>query len=127
MKRKILLVDDHLDDATLITHAMKAAGCEIQIIVAMNGERALELLKTQPFDLLILDINMPGIDGLAMLDLLRKQLQNDVTVIVLTGSNQISHRAHAEALGADDYVVKSTDYRSFETSLTTALSRLNFC
>ena len=106
---------------------MKAAGCEIQIIVAMNGERALELLKTQPFDLLILDINMPGIDGLAMLDLLRKQLQNDVTVIVLTGSNQISHRAHAEALGADDYVVKSTDYRSFETSLTTALSRLNFC
>lgn len=127
MKRKILLVEDHLDDATLIEHAVTTAGFDGQITLVRNGESALQLLRTQTFDLLLLDINMPGVDGLTMLDRVRKQLHNYVTVIVLTGSNRMTHRARAEALGADDYVLKSTDYRAFKSSLVNSLTRLNFC
>lgn len=127
MKKKILLVDDHLEDAVLIKHALTTAGCEHQITFASDGESAFKLFETQVFELLLLDINMPGVDGLTLLSRLRKQVQSNVAVIVLTGSNQLSHRSRAESLGADDYVLKSTDYPAFKSSLVTALARLNFC
>ena len=127
MKKKILLVDDHLEDAVLIKHALTTAGCEHQITVANDGDAAFQLLESQPFDLLLLDINMPGVDGLTLLARFRKQVHHKIAVVILTGSNQMAHRSRAEALGADDYVLKSSDYQAFKLSLVSSLTRLNFC
>jgi len=127
MKKKILLVDDYLEDAVLIEYALKTAGFEYQITVANDGESAFQLLNAQAFELLLLDINMPGVDGLTLLARFRKQVQSQTAVVILTGSNELAHRSRAEALGADDYVLKSADYPAFKSSLVAALARLNFC
>ena len=78
------------------------------------------------FDLLLLDIKMPRVDGLELLEKLRERPRK-VPAIVLSGSDLMADRERARALGAIDYVHKAMDYAEFRDSLKAALSRHGFC
>jgi len=111
---KILIVDDDGDLRTLLGLCFLRRGHSI--VVASNGARALECLAAHKPDLLVTDINMPVLDGLALLRQVRANGQcaaslrdPDLPVIVLTG--QADQRAAASAAGADAFLVKPVPLR----------------
>ena len=78
-----------------------------------DGQIADELLEVQSYDLLILDVNLPALDGFSILKRLR-QRKSKMPVLVLTARSQVDDRVDALDLGADDYLVKPFDYRELE-------------
>lgn len=100
---RILVVDDSERLRTAVMQGLKNAGhvCDS----AADGQTALGLLYTCPFDVMVLDIVMPRLDGLGVLREVRKQ-HWPVKVLVLSARDQVVDRVAALDLGADDYLVK---------------------
>ena len=105
-KFRILVVDDELSIRISLGDLLKRDGYQVE--VAESAESALEMLKTQSFDLLIVDVKMPGMDGLEMLKLVKED-DPDATVVVMTAYGSIDSAVHAMQLGAIDYVAKPFD------------------
>ena len=103
--RAVLLAEDDPVIAALVRHRLSRDGFEV--IHAANGNEALTLAGTQPIALAILDVNMPGLNGLELLERLRKEHALQQTpIMMLTAMGNEADVARALALGADDYVVK---------------------
>jgi len=102
MPVKILVVDDEKLYIHLLQVNLKAEGYEV--LFAMNGEDALELVSTQKPNLVILDVMMPRLDGFVTCERIR-QFSN-VPVIMLTAKGEEQDRVKGLNVGADDYVVK---------------------
>lgn len=104
MALKILTVDDSKTVRIIIRNAFKRFDCEI--IEAGNGVEGLEKAKTKP-DLVLLDITMPVMDGLSMLQGLRAQPElKNIPVVMLTAEGQKTSADQALALGSNGYLVK---------------------
>lgn len=105
MSKKILVVDDEPELATLFSDVLSAAGFEIDS--ALDGKEALSLTKKFNPDLILLDIKMPAVDGFAVLKKLKSDpdLQN-IKVIMLTNMQGQGYVDSAAKLGADDYWYK---------------------
>ena len=104
-KTTILVVDDEETIRSLIKQIMQDAGYDVT--TAANGEEALNILSQQKErspDLVILDIMMPGLNGLEVLDIIRGRF--DIPVIMLTAKQAVTTVRDALAIGADDYVRK---------------------
>ncbi len=105
-KKRILLVEDDDALANVYMIRLEAEGFEIRRVA--NGEDALAVAQEYHPDLILLDVMMPKVSGFDVLDILRNTPQTaNVKVIMLTALSQDSDRQRAEALGADDYLVKS--------------------
>ena len=100
---RVLLVEDDADLADGISRALTQAGHAVDGI--RDGTLADEVLATQDFDLLILDLNLPGLDGFEILKRLRKRGRK-VPVLVLTARGEVEDRISGLDLGADDYMTK---------------------
>jgi two-component system chemotaxis response regulator CheY len=101
----ILAVDDSPSVIKMVEFALKTRGHEVT--TAADGQAALESLERRRFDLLVLDINMPRLDGLSLLKLVRARAEwNDTLVLMLTTEGQDSDRDEALALGATGYMMK---------------------
>ncbi len=100
---RIMIVDDDRALRTLLVSTLPADGCEL--IEARGGSEAIELLRTEPPDLVLLDWKMPGSSGAEVLAELKK-LHPNVPVIVLTVEDRSIPRALAEALGAEIFMTK---------------------
>ncbi|BDT58458.1 hypothetical protein MasN3_19520 [Massilia varians] len=124
---KVLLVDDLLLDVALTRRAMQDCEVAHRIVVASDGEEAYRLLGEASFDLLLLDIKMPRVDGFELMQRLRGRAAGHLPVIVLSGSTLQADRARADALGAIEYVHKALDYGEFRHALKAALGRHGFC
>ena len=98
----IMVVDDEQTILRLLSRTLEPEG--YGVIVADNGETALTLLEEHTPDLVILDIMMPGLDGLQVLNLIRQR--SSVPVIMLTARREVTTVRDALLLGADDYVRK---------------------
>jgi DNA-binding NtrC family response regulator len=105
-KTRILVVDDELSIRISLGDWLRRDGHRVE--VAESAEQALEMLKAQSFDLLIVDIKMPGMDGLEMLERVKKD-DPDVPVVMMTAYGSIDSAVGAMKLGAIDYVVKPFD------------------
>jgi len=127
MKKNVLLVDDSLADVMLTMRAMDDCEIDHRIETASDGEEAYRLTAETSFDLLLLDIKMPRVDGLELLKRLRDRSVKRVPAIILSGSNLASDRERADALGAIEYVHKTMDYAEFKHELKAALNRHGFC
>lgn len=107
---RVALVDDNREFCTLLEEYLEAQdGIEV-VAVGFNGEEALEIIESNQIDLLILDIIMPHLDGIGVLEVLnKKEMMNGFKVIVLTafGHEEITKRA--AALGASYYILKPFD------------------
>lgn len=127
MAIKVLLVDDLLLDVALTRRALEDCEVAHRIVVAADGEEGYRLVGEMSFDLLLLDIKMPRVDGFELMQRLRERAAGHLPVIVLSGSALERDRARADALGAIGYVHKAVDYGEFRHALKTALGRHGFC
>ncbi len=105
MSRKMLTVDDSPSVRKLVKFTLKAKG--FQVSSAGDGVDALELMKQEDFDAIILDINMPRMNGLEFLKHIKANKQYaSIPVIMLTTEGQDDDKDKAVALGATAYMVK---------------------
>lgn len=105
-KKKILLVEDDTALANVYVSRLQLEGFDIQHVA--NGEEALTAAVTYRPDLILLDAMMPKISGFDVLDILRNTPETaNMRVIMLTALSQAKDKERAEALGVDDYLVKS--------------------
>ena len=105
MKATILLAEDERDMREVLCDYFTAkSGGELTMISAPDGNTALHLIVTQPFDLLLLDIMLPGTDGFALCRAAREQ--GDAPVLFVTAREDEQDKLYGYDQGADDYVVK---------------------
>src|SRR5688572_31286921 len=106
---RLLIVDDVAENRAILTRRFQRRGYEI--VEASDGFRALELVAEQAFDLVLLDVMMPGIDGLEVLTRIREQHgPASLPVIMVTALAQNDDVVKALKLGANDYVTKPVDF-----------------
>ncbi len=117
---RILVVEDAMDLAEAIVLRFSKAGHALDH--APSGEEAEEFLRHENYDLVILDINLPGKDGYAVLKDLRAS-KRLTPVLVLTARSEIDDRVSALDIGADDYLVKPFDFRELEARARALLRR----
>lgn len=103
MSKKILIVDDEQNIRMTLKHCLKGEGYDIGM--AVNGEEALEKIKSDDFDLVLLDIKMPGLSGMEVLKKLRDH-ENEVKVIMMTAYGTVERAVEAMKLGAIDFISK---------------------
>jgi DNA-binding response OmpR family regulator len=106
---RIAVVDDDTDFSASLADLLTGAGHSV--VVSANGSAFLRLAKTETFDLILLDWNLPGLDGLAILRNLRTEVMSDVPVILLTLRTEATDVVAGLEAGADDYVSKPVDGR----------------
>ena len=97
----ILIVDDEPHIARLIEMTLEPLGQPL--VLACDGEQAADLLEKQQFDLVLLDVMLPGVDGFALMDYIAP---TGTPVIFLTAKNAVADRVRGLKLGAYDYIVK---------------------
>ncbi len=102
-KAHILVVDDEVGIRDLLTDALSMG--EYDVTTAEDGQKAINLLRTHSFDLIIADINMPNLDGYSMLERIRGA-DDQTPVLILTARNDRKDIATGLRIGADDYVLK---------------------
>ena len=120
MSAKILIVDDEQSILNLVTAYLRPEGYEVE--TAVNGRFALSLCRSFQPDLVVLDIMLPGMDGLELLAHLRRE--SDVYVILLTAKNEETDKLVGLAVGADDYLTKPFSPRELVARIKAALRRL---
>lgn len=116
---KILVVDDEKRMVRFIQLNLEQDG--FQVITAYNGNEALEQVRTQLPDMVLLDIMMPDIDGFEVLKNIREV--SDVPVIMLTAKGEEDDRVKGLELGADDYIVKPFSPRELVSRIMAVLRR----
>lgn len=101
MKKKILIIDDDKDVLNLLLYCMQE---EYLITTAINGQSGLKKMENEHFSLVILDIMLPGMNGLDTLRAIRKKY--NIPVIMLTAKDSVEDKVLGLEIGADDYLTK---------------------
>jgi len=114
MTGRVLVVDDDCDVVEILREFLSAKGYEV--LTANDGAEALRKVKEERPHLILLDIQMPRMDGLEVLRQLR-QINQEVGVIMITGVNEQEIARKAMELGAFDYIVKPLDLPYLQQSL----------
>jgi DNA-binding response OmpR family regulator len=121
MATSILVVDDEQSLCKLLHDSLSNAG--YTVASANNVQAAKEQLEIGSYDLIVLDIMMPGENGMALLRWLRREKNDRIPVILLTGISTEEDKLEAFELGADDYVVKPFSLPEFEARIKAVLRR----
>jgi DNA-binding response OmpR family regulator len=116
---RILLVDDEQPVQKLLSYPLEKDGYEV--VPALDGQAALNEFDRQPFDLVVLDIMLPKIDGLEVCRQLRAK--SSVPIIMLTAKAEEIDKVLGLELGADDYITKPFSMREFRSRVKAALRR----
>jgi two-component system alkaline phosphatase synthesis response regulator PhoP len=117
---KILVIDDEPSITNLVGAYLKPEGYEV--LTAADGNAGLKAARTFKPDLIILDLMLPGIDGIELLTRLRRE--SDVYVIMLTAKTEETDKVIGLSVGADDYVTKPFSPRELVARVKAALRRL---
>jgi diguanylate cyclase (GGDEF)-like protein len=121
-KSRILVVDDISENRTILTRRFERRGFEI--VEAEGGLAAIELIDKQSFDLVLLDVMMPGIDGIETLRRIRsRKSASMLPVIMVTAKSESDNIVDALELGANDYVTKPVDFAVALARVNTQISR----
>ncbi len=121
MKRTILVVDDELDMRELLQRSLEP-DLNCRVATAGTGEEALKKLSATPFDLVLADIKMPGMDGLELLGLIKQQHPHQ-TVVMMTAYGGVDTAVTAMRHGAYDFIIKPFEYDALVVRLEKALER----
>jgi len=120
MSEKVLMVDDEEDFLEVMSERMQARGMQVE--TCTSAEEALEKLKSETFDAIILDFMMPGIDGMqALKDI--KSKRPEAQIILLTGHATVEKGVEAMKLGAADLLEKPADIEVLEMKIKDASTR----
>jgi len=118
MKRKILVVDDEVDFIEVIKVRLESGGYDV--VTSSNGEDALKKVRSEKPDAVLLDILMPGIDGLEVLRRIRK-IDEDLPVYIITAFSTEERFKVANKFGASGFIVKTDDLSKQLDSVTSVL------
>ena len=116
---RILLVDDEQSVQKLLTYPLRKEGYEV--VPALDGREALDLFAAERFDLVVLDIMLPRLDGIEVCRRLRSRSQ--VPIIMLTAKDDEGDKVLGLEMGADDYITKPFSVREFRSRVKAALRR----
>jgi DNA-binding response OmpR family regulator len=116
---RILLVDDEQSIQTLLSYPLRKEGYDV--VQATDGRQALERFDEQSFDLVVLDLMLPRLDGLEVCRRLRSR--SSVPIIMLTAKSEEIDKVVGLELGADDYITKPFSLREFSSRIKAALRR----
>ncbi len=117
---RILLVDDEQSIQTLLSYPLRKEGYDV--VQATDGRQALERFDEQIFDLVVLDLMLPKLDGLEVCRRLRSK--SAVPIIMLTAKSEEIDKVVGLELGADDYITKPFSMREFSSRVKAALRRV---
>jgi DNA-binding NtrC family response regulator len=106
LNARVLLVDDEKDFLEVLSERLETRGLKVKAV--NSGEEAIAKSQDQSFDAIILDLSMPGIDGLETLKRIKEQ-KPDAEIIILTGHGSIKTGIEAMKLGAEDFLEKPVD------------------
>jgi DNA-binding response OmpR family regulator len=118
---RILLVDDEQAVQTLLTYPLRKEGYDV--VGAADGQEALDRFSEERFDLVVLDIMLPKLDGIEVCRRLRTRSQ--VPIIMLTAKGDEIDKVAGLEMGADDYITKPFSVREFRSRVKAALRRGN--
>jgi DNA-binding response OmpR family regulator len=118
---KVLLVEDHKNLAQAVGAYLESSGFVMDY--ANDGLCGLHLATTQRYDAIILDINLPGIDGLDICSRLRQDAHLSTPIIMLTARDQLEDKLTGFRRGADDYLVKPFDMPELEARIIALIRR----
>ncbi len=116
---RILLVDDEQSIQTLLTYPLRKEGYEV--VPALDGQEALDRFREQSFDLVVLDLMLPRVDGFEVCRQLRAR--SGVPIIMLTAKAEEFDTVLGLELGADDYITKPFSIREFRSRVKAVLRR----
>ena len=117
---RILLVEDEIKIANFIERGLREENYVVD--VATDGEKAMFLAEINPYDLIILDVMLPHIDGITICRELRKKKIN-VPILMLTAKNQVRDKVLGLNSGADDYLAKPFDFEELSARIGALLRR----
>jgi len=124
MKEKILIVDDEKDIVKMLDYNFKKEG--YRMVACNDGEDALDLAAKEHPDLIILDLMLPGVDGLEVCKILKKESKTaSIPIIMLTAKTQEADKILGLELGADDYVTKPFSPRELIARVKAVLRRIH--
>ena len=106
-ERRILLVEDEQRIADTLRFGLKEQGFEVE--VAYDGNLGYKLFQSLAFNLIVLDINLPGINGYELCKLIRSS-NPEIPVIMLTALNSLEEKIEGYDAGADDYIIKPFEF-----------------
>jgi DNA-binding response OmpR family regulator len=118
---RILLVDDEQSIQTLLSYPLRRDGYEV--VQVTDGRQALDRFEEEPFDLVVLDLMLPKIDGLEVCRRLRTH--SSVPIIMLTAKSEEIDKVVGLEIGADDYITKPFSLREFSSRIKAALRRVD--
>ena len=123
MADTVLIVDDEID---LLRGLERTINMDIdsRVLLAENGERALEMVETEPVDAVLADINMPGMDGISLLRAIKSK-DPSITVIIMTAYGTIERAVEAIKAGAYDFIQKPFDEERLIHLIKKGLGLLN--
>ncbi len=117
MKQQVLVIEDNEQNIYMITYLLEHAG--LQVIQARNGRLGLELARSELPDLIILDIQLPELDGYEVARRLRKESSlSEVPIVAVTSFAMSGDRERILAAGCTDYLEKPIDPDTFVSSVT---------
>jgi len=118
-----MVVEDEIDVANLVKHALERGG-DANVEIVGSGAAALQSVSKTPPDLLILDLNLPGVDGTEVCRILRSRPgSSQLPIIMLTARTDESERVLGLDLGADDYITKPFSPRELAARVRAVLRR----
>ncbi|MBI3301043.1 MAG: response regulator [Deltaproteobacteria bacterium] len=115
----VLVVDDNKDMVEILTRLLSRHG--LNALYAYNGRDCLEIVRSRPVDVIVLDVMMPGMNGLEVCEEL-KQLPASPPIILLTAKDDMATRAAGMALGVSEFVVKPINNRDLLARIRTQIS-----
>lgn len=117
MSEKVLLVDDEPEFLEVMSERMKARGMEVT--ATGSADQALAILEKESFDAIVMDFQMPGMDGMAALKAI-KQKKPELQIILLTGYATIEKTVEAMKIGATDFLEKPADLEALTEKIKKA-------
>jgi CheY-like chemotaxis protein/predicted transcriptional regulator len=121
-KDLVLVVDDELDNRVMMRYFLESWGYEVEL--AANGQEALEKVASKPPNLVLLDLEMPVMNGFDCCDRLKSDpATEDIPIIMFTGLEQTTDKVKGIRKGADDYVVKTVDPEELQARIEMILVR----
>lgn len=115
----LLMIEDDLELAEILSEFLEQ--CGFKVTVEDDPFKALSILKLQKFDAVILDLTLPGMDGLEVCKAIRER--QNIPIIISSARSDVSDKINALELGADDYLPKPYDPRELEARLHSVLRR----
>jgi DNA-binding response OmpR family regulator len=119
-ERRILLVEDEAKIADTLKFGLTENGYTVE--VAYDGAIGLKLFENYPFDLVVLDINLPGLNGYELCKTIRAKNPH-IPVIMLTALNSLNNKIEGYDAGADDYIIKPFEFKELQLKIRALLKR----